>query len=443
MAASDVLLLTSQFLAAGLFLLLAGVLLAVRFNSRVNRAFAVFLFLRGVVLMLQAFGRLPSYADDQAFILDVARYFALATPFAVVYFVALYQSPQGGLGVRVAGLVAILGAISVEALYLLDHDLAVCQVAGSQCGALVPVVQATPLAQGLAGLVLALSLRRLGENPRVRAVITVAAAFSLLGILEGAQAISLILTDGGKAFTSDLDWGPWLMLARIGVTLAFLAAACALALLVARMERTSARVMLVAASIVVLATTLYQLRLEDDDTSSVQAATLTAMLFGTWRLLGASLVTYALVRHRFLDLDLKINWTISRGTVLAVFVAAFLVVFKVIENALNSKLGILFGGVATGLLMLAIKPLERLGDRVASEVHPRGDPKGDVERLALFREQAMMVWADGRIGRKERLLLDNLRERLGVEIGKAAQIEHEAALAAPQVSASADLSSRA
>jgi hypothetical protein len=426
-AASDVFLLASQFLAAALFLLLAGLLLVVRFNSRVYRAFAIFLLLRGAALLLQQLARLPSNEGEAiaTTLSDVARAFVLVTPLVILYFVVLYRSPHGGIMPRATGAAALLVAIVVELLYLMDHCTYSCD---GDYGILVPLVQGLPLAQGLAALALAWNARATAQ-PQRRPVTVVAAAFALLGLLEGAQVISLLLADGVRA-TFDFAGQPWLAVARIGVLTGFLAALLAVVVLVPQLH-VRGRWLLLASAAVVVATTLYQLHLEDQVTDGTsQALSVTTGLFGAWRLLAVALVAYALVRHRFLDLDLQINWTISRGTVLAIFVATFLVVSKIIENALNSRLGIIFGGVATGLLMLAIKPLERLGDKVAGGVHPRGRPQEleEQQRIALFQEQALLVWADGHIGRKERLLLDNLRDRLSLDPRVAAQIEHEAAM---------------
>ena len=427
----------TQFAAAGLFLVLAIVLLVVKFNSRLNRAFAIFLLLRGVTFLLQITGRLPSQADNATLFFDVARYFVLATPFVLLYFVVLYLSPRGGLRVRVAGIAALLLVLVMDSLYLLDHCLLDCAEAPGAVGPLLPIYQSVPFAEGLAGLVLAVQAHRGKANPSTSAVAVVASAFTLLSLAEGVQVILIVWQDQSDAF---LGWfGPARILGLAGC----LAAATALAILVMNARRKTTGLMLVGAAVVVGFTIVYQLVSEINGYS--QALSWTNTLYGTWRLLGASLVAYALVRHQFLDLDLRINWTISRGTVVAVLLATFLVVSNIAENLLDQTLGVVAGGLATAVMLLALKPLERLGDRVALRLHPRGrvDRMDQEARVALFREQAWVVWADGQMARKERLLLDNLRERLGIEIGQAARIEHEAAQGSTQSKAPHSLSTRA
>lgn len=412
----------TQFAAAGLFLVLAVVMLAVKFNSRLNRAFAIFLLLRGVTFLLQIAGRLPSQADNSVLLFDIARYFVLATPFVLLYFAVLFLTPLGGTRVRVAGILAILLIVIVEALYLADHCLTSCTANGGRSGALTPVTAAIPLAEGLVAMVLAREARRQGPSPTTRAVTIAGSAFTILALAEGTQGIASILEQGLDVFVGK----GWLALARLLLAAGFATGLVAFVSLLRTITHLRGRVMLVTASLVVVTTTTLSLYFET--TSAPQALTISNTFFGAWRLLVASLVAYALLRHHFLDLDLRINWTISRGTVVAILAATFLVVFQVVENALDQTFGIVVGGVVTGLMLLAIKPLERLGDRIASSLHPRGrlDRLDKAQREALFREQAEMVWADGVIGRKERLLLDNLRERLGITAEVALRIEGRA-----------------
>lgn len=419
---ADAWLTVTQFAAAGLFLVLAAVLLAVKFNSRLNRAFAIFLLLRGTTFLLQIAARLPSNADIAQTLFDVARYFVLATPFVLLYFVVLYLSPRGGLRVRVAGIAALLLVLIFEGLYLVDHCLAACPEGGNVPGPLTPLVQGIPFAEGIAGLALAWAGRKHSDGIATRAVVLVACAFTLLALAEAIQVLPIIFQDGWEAFDG------WLGPARMFGLGAIAASLLSIVVLLKILPHWRGRILLLAAAVIVSATTLYQLYSEIH--SDTQALSITNALFGLWRLLASALVAYALVRHRFLDLDLRINWTISRGSVFAILAGTFIVVFQVVENALDQRLGIVVGGLATGVMLLAIRPLERLGDRIAASLHPRGrlDKLDGNQREALFREQAMMVWADGVIGRKERLLLDNLRERLGIDVAVAARIEHSAAM---------------
>ncbi|HEX9817141.1 MAG TPA: hypothetical protein VGB18_09190 [Candidatus Thermoplasmatota archaeon] len=48
------------------------------------------------------------------------------------------------------------------------------------------------------------------------------------------------------------------------------------------------------------------------------------------------------------------------------------------------------------------------------------------QRHQLYRDQAVLVWADHSITRRERILLDNLREHLALTFEEAARIERDA-----------------
>lgn len=427
-AAGDAFLLTSQFAAAALFLILAVAVLVAKFNSRVNRAFAVFLLLRGGNLLFLAFARLegpasPAYGP----LLDSGRYLVHAIPFTLLYFATIYLLPQGGLRVRAIGIFCILGVILVDAVYLVDHCAAACTTE-SGVGPLNVVAQAVPLAEACTALLLATRASRLVGNPRGPATAIVASAFALLALLESAPSLVTLASNGSGTFGAAVP----VVIGRLELLLAFGVGLFAGLQLLRTLQSFRRQVLFAASAMAVVATAVYVTASETLPEAQTQVVTLTTFLFGLWRLSAAAVVAYALVRHRFLDLDLRINWTISRGTVATAFLLVFLVVSQLIERMASEKLGYLSGALAAGVLLLAIKPLERLGDRVADGLHPRGRRDGldPARRLELFREQAVMVWSDGVMGRKERLLLDNLRERLGIPPAAAAAIEHEAARAA-------------
>ena len=48
------------------------------------------------------------------------------------------------------------------------------------------------------------------------------------------------------------------------------------------------------------------------------------------------------------------------------------------------------------------------------------------ERAHLYRDQVELAWADGRLTVKERALLDQLRERMGLSLEEAGAIEARA-----------------
>lgn len=144
---------------------------------------------------------------------------------------------------------------------------------------------------------------------------------------------------------------------------------------------------------------------------------------GIARLAAFSILAYAILKGRLLGIDRPARFVISSSLLLALLAAVFAVATKVAENLLTDSLGLLVGGVAAGLILLAVKPLERIGRTLAGRAIPSMAP--EQESLSIYREQATLAWRDGTMTARERLLLDNLRSRLGVTASDAHRVEGE------------------
>lgn len=141
----------------------------------------------------------------------------------------------------------------------------------------------------------------------------------------------------------------------------------------------------------------------------------------------AAFCGYALLKHRLFDIDLKLKWTIRRGTVAAIFVAVFFAVSQVAQNFLAESYGWMAGGLVAGLLLFAITPLQRVADRVAAVAMP-GVREGDMgtERRAIFYRTAVaMALSDSIITREEERHLARLAEQLGLSHTEALRMREE------------------
>jgi uncharacterized membrane protein YebE (DUF533 family) len=157
------------------------------------------------------------------------------------------------------------------------------------------------------------------------------------------------------------------------------------------------------------------------------------VVLGLWRLSLPVLVTYALLRYQLFDLNVKLKWTINRGALATPFLAVFFIVTQATENFLN-QFGILAGSVAAGLLLFALEPLQKVAVRLSDRAMPQTKALPQLssdERLSLYREQVALAWHDGSLSRKERVMLDTLRERLGLSHAQAARLESQVTSAAP------------
>jgi hypothetical protein len=150
---------------------------------------------------------------------------------------------------------------------------------------------------------------------------------------------------------------------------------------------------------------------------------------GVARTLTVLLLAYAILRGQLLDIDVKIKWGIRRGTLAAIFVGVFFVVSQIAQNYF-AQYGVLAGGVAAGVLLFGLSPLQRLAERVADRAMPGVKSAGEMshpERVALYRSQAQAAWEDGNMTRDERRLLDRLQQNLGLTREEASRLESEVA----------------
>lgn len=139
------------------------------------------------------------------------------------------------------------------------------------------------------------------------------------------------------------------------------------------------------------------------------------------------LLAYGILKVHLFDIDVRIKWTVKNSTIAAIFVAVFFVVSEVAKEVFSARLNSTYVGIAaTGLLVFALAPLQRLAERLAGAAVHGAKSMAEMsppERLQLYREQVQYAWADGVLNRKERLLLDHLQRRLGITPVEAAQIE--------------------
>lgn len=110
--------------------------------------------------------------------------------------------------------------------------------------------------------------------------------------------------------------------------------------------------------------------------------------------------------------------------------AVFFVASELAANLLTARLGAIAGVVAAGLLVFALAPLQRLGDRVAETALPGVRDTAEyrtVRKREVYRAAAESAMADGAMSGKERDVLATLADQLGLSAREALDIEREAA----------------
>ena len=158
--------------------------------------------------------------------------------------------------------------------------------------------------------------------------------------------------------------------------------------------------------------------------------------FGLVAVVGVGILAYAILRHQMFDIDVKLKWTLRRGTVLGIFAAAFFVVAQLIQAFAGQMFGLVGGAVVAGLLLFALNPLQRLADRFSDKAMPTVRPEDPGYVLAkkreTYRNAYASAWADGNLTQKDMRLLTEFREALGLAEGEYVAIERDWAKAAPK-----------
>lgn len=140
------------------------------------------------------------------------------------------------------------------------------------------------------------------------------------------------------------------------------------------------------------------------------------------------LLGYGILRTQLFDIDVKLKWTIRKGTVAGAFVAVFFIASQVAENVLQLQFGTVFGAIAAGLLLFALAPLQRLAERVANMALPSVAATSEYltfRKFEVYKESLETLLRDGVITPKEQDLLANLRAKLGIADADARTLEAE------------------
>jgi hypothetical protein len=149
---------------------------------------------------------------------------------------------------------------------------------------------------------------------------------------------------------------------------------------------------------------------------------------GIARLVMAGVLGYEVLVNRFLGLDARVRWGVSRGAIGATMLAAFFVASEAAQQFIGDRVENVYIGIgAAALLVLGLSPLQRFADRLAAKAVPQPSPDRGTreEREHRFRTVATRFLADGRVTKEEERTLAHLAEDLGIPGGRAFDIRSE------------------
>lgn len=422
--------------ASLLMLVLAGWLLYLNPHNRANRVFALLLSCRAATSGLGVAQNAAVAAGDiylaRLFLAFVWAVFVLLL-FASFRFALVHPRPRTRLATTRIGRRALLATFLVLVGVALAVPTAFASVDPAPGGATfvggpLYVVSVVPVLALLAA-VFARDHRAAETHSQQRSLWLVSLGFALAAAYDaGFQAVALVATPPAPDVVGVTDILHTLgALAALGVAFAYMAQDLR-ELEVARRGYAKRYIGYVGAALVSgVAVGSLELR------SVGGLPPLEELIAGIWRFGLPVFVTYALVKHQLFDIDLKIKTTIKVSAIAGCFVLTYLIVTEIGQNLLNATYGGIMGSVAAGLLIFLLSPLQRLGERVATAAVPGAKPTtllSPAARLALYQEQAEAAWSDGMLDKRERVMLDRLRDTLGISPVDADRLERAAAATA-------------
>lgn len=398
-------------------LLLACVLLYVAFPNRVNRAFALYLVLRGMINIL---GALASPSSD-GLVERLAPYYQLGATWAFLHFaVVFYETRVLGRAspsawARAASWTFLLGAVGTEIFYAATHaERAVRYVEGIRA-----------VLSCLLVLFLAHRATTLADARRRASAMLLAVGLGLDLVYLGVyytlrRPIMPLMND----LPITMAYGPEIesVVLYVLLNLTLIPLFAAIALLLARRAQPGAKRAAAALCVAALSGVVNQVIASFWGGAAGRLAE--QWIDGLWTIAFPILVAYAVLRHSMFDVDVRTRLMVQRGSVGAVILAVAFVAAELVSNLLNATFGVLAGSVAAGVMFLMLEPLQRAGRRLADAAVPQVH-SGD--RIATYREAVEIAYSDGALSPKDRKHLELARTRLGLSPGDAHALEAEVA----------------
>ncbi|MBI4392392.1 MAG: hypothetical protein HY556_01155 [Euryarchaeota archaeon] len=404
---------------------LAGGLLYLRFNSAANQAFALFLIARGGNWTAVVFGFTGEGVVEDFLWASVQPYFFLLLAFAMVWFGLVYPTRRRIITRFPAGPYLFWGmAIVVQLLYAMDHrlfqDLSAPALltdpySAYPLGPLAMIGDLFSVVGALLALVFLMDFARMPAGSARQSVVLVSLGFVLFLLFDFAAS-----TFAGQLFPAPLrtlGYPPFYAALQQGAALLVLGVVVAKLFDLSRKPDKeiggTARAYLLLAAAAVMSGVFVGVFLPADGRIFAES-------FLFWRVALPLFVVYGLLRYQLFDIDVKVKWGIKRGTIASVFLLTFLVVTQLAQQYFQTNYEWVFGGVAAGLLLFAIAPLQRAADRIANAAMPNVHEAqefraGDkTSQLKAYRAAVEMALADGVITRAEERSLATVAHELGL-----------------------------
>lgn len=392
-------------------------------KSRVHRAFALFLVLRGAVNLgatltpdPDSFG-LHNLRPDWVWMVP---WFAL--PFAIIHFLFVYREHTGtGRTPKALPWLLLSGGIAVCAIAIWAPHLYTPELLEDDLyqreGPFILMDAAPYLGYALVALVFARDACRTKTGPLRTSLLLLSLGFALGSVYVATLAVFSLVTP--VPFGWQLLFGN---AARWVVAAAWLPLAGAFFYLIqiareGTYRRGHVRGYAIALALPVISVLVFVDAMALGLLTPPGVADSILVINGIWTLALPLVATYALLRYQLFDLDFQIRRTVRHGTLLSLVLGVGLVASELSDLVLPHYLARLTGVAAAVLLVFVVIWLTKTMEKSPGEALDRDNGEEGVARRELAAYQEALDEAmdgQGRIPRDHDVFLRGLRARLGV-----------------------------
>lgn len=158
------------------------------------------------------------------------------------------------------------------------------------------------------------------------------------------------------------------------------------------------------------------------------ASGLPYIVYALGTLLAVPLIAYGILRTQMFDIDLRIRWTIKQSTLAAAAVSIIFLLSEGVNEFLSPELGSVGALLAAAIVVFFLAPLQRFAERVASAAMPNTQNTPEYKnyrKMQVYESAVAEALTDGGISDKERVLLNHLRDSLGISPADSEALEHD------------------
>jgi hypothetical protein len=147
--------------------------------------------------------------------------------------------------------------------------------------------------------------------------------------------------------------------------------------------------------------------------------------WASWMLLSVIVLAYGILKGDVINLQRRARRTIRASTIAGAFIGVFFAASELTQQFFQARGQFWAGVVAAAVLALAIRPLQRLADRLATTALPPMTKESMASREAAYRSAIRIALRDRRLTAREELELLQLAEELGLPATRALELRNE------------------